>query len=74
MRTRKKTLAAALGLAAAMTMAACGEGSGGSASSDGGDGGGGGGAGGEGVTVAFVPKLQGIPYFEAMNTGGKAAC
>jgi rhamnose transport system substrate-binding protein len=23
--------------------------------------------------VAFVPKLQGIPYFEAMNTGGKAA-
>jgi rhamnose transport system substrate-binding protein len=26
------------------------------------------------VTVAFVPKLQGIPYFEAMNTGGKKAC
>jgi rhamnose transport system substrate-binding protein len=25
------------------------------------------------VTVAFVPKLQGIPYFEAMNTGGQAA-
>lgn len=24
-------------------------------------------------TVAFVPKIQGIPYFEAMNTGGKAA-
>ncbi|MTD15522.1 substrate-binding domain-containing protein [Nakamurella sp. YIM 132087] len=24
-------------------------------------------------TVAFVPKLQGIPYFEAMNAGGKAA-
>ncbi|MDR1265596.1 MAG: autoinducer 2 ABC transporter substrate-binding protein [Propionibacteriaceae bacterium] len=24
-------------------------------------------------TVAFVPKLQGIPYFEAMNTGGQAA-
>ena len=23
--------------------------------------------------VAFVPKLQGVPYFEAMNTGGKAA-
>jgi rhamnose transport system substrate-binding protein len=23
--------------------------------------------------VAFVPKLQGIPYFEAMNTGGKSA-
>lgn len=25
------------------------------------------------VTVAFVPKLQGIPYFEAMNSGGKMA-
>jgi rhamnose transport system substrate-binding protein len=25
------------------------------------------------VTVAFVPKLQGIPYFEAMNTGGQKA-
>jgi rhamnose transport system substrate-binding protein len=23
--------------------------------------------------VAFVPKLQGIPYFEAMNTGGAQA-
>ena len=34
---------------------------------------GGGGAGGAKHQVAFVPKLQGIPYFEAMNTGGKAA-
>lgn len=25
------------------------------------------------ISVAFVPKLQGIPYFEAMNTGGQAA-
>jgi rhamnose transport system substrate-binding protein len=25
------------------------------------------------VKVAFVPKLQGIPYFEAMNDGGKEA-
>lgn len=25
------------------------------------------------ITVAFVPKLQGIPYFEAMNAGGKLA-
>lgn len=25
------------------------------------------------VTVAFVPKLQGIPYFEAMNAGGEKA-
>jgi rhamnose transport system substrate-binding protein len=28
---------------------------------------------GETVKVAFVPKLQGVPYFEAMNTGGQAA-
>jgi rhamnose transport system substrate-binding protein len=34
---------------------------------------GGGGGGGGAHQVAFVPKLQGIPYFEAMNTGGKAA-
>lgn len=33
----------------------------------------GGAAEGEDFTVAFVPKIQGIPYFEAMNTGGKAA-
>src|SRR4029453_2533920 len=25
------------------------------------------------IKVAFVPKLQGVPYFEAMNTGGKKA-
>lgn len=25
------------------------------------------------IKVAFVPKLAGIPYFEAMNAGGKAA-
>lgn len=25
------------------------------------------------IKIAFVPKLQGIPYFEAMNTGGKQA-
>lgn len=27
----------------------------------------------EDLTIAFVPKLQGIPYFEAMNTGGQQA-
>jgi rhamnose transport system substrate-binding protein len=32
-----------------------------------------GGASAEGLTIAFVPKLQGIPYFEAMNTGGQQA-
>lgn len=29
--------------------------------------------GGESVKVAFVPKLQGSPYFEAMDTGAKQA-
>lgn len=28
---------------------------------------------GDDVTVAFVPKLQGIPYFEEMNRGGEQA-
>jgi rhamnose transport system substrate-binding protein len=31
------------------------------------------GAAGAKVKVAFVPKLQGIPYFEAMNAGGEEA-
>lgn len=31
------------------------------------------GASAEELTIAFVPKLQGIPYFEAMNTGGQQA-
>src|SRR3954466_4210173 len=70
--TRSMRLTASLGLAALLTLTACGEGSGGSASSD--SGGGSGGSGGGDYTVAFVPKLQGIPYFEAMNTGGQAAC
>lgn len=39
----------------------------------GGSGGDDGGGGGDAVRVAFVPKIQGIPYFEAMNTGGKQA-
>jgi rhamnose transport system substrate-binding protein len=31
------------------------------------------GAAGAKIKVAFVPKLQGIPYFEAMNAGGRKA-
>jgi rhamnose transport system substrate-binding protein len=74
-KTRTTKIAAGLGLALALTVTACGEGSGGSASSgdSGGSGASGSGGGGD-YTVAFVPKLQGIPYFEAMNSGGKAAC
>ena len=66
---RRRKLAAVAGLALALVASGCGQGSGGSAS-----GGGGGGGGEQQVKVAFVPKLQGIPYFEAMNTGGQAAC
>jgi rhamnose transport system substrate-binding protein len=74
-KTRTTKIAAGLGLALALTVTACGEGSGGSASSgdSGGSGSSGSGGGGD-YTVAFVPKLQGIPYFEAMNSGGQAAC
>src|SRR3954464_8258703 len=69
--TRTMRLTASLGLAALLTLTACGQGSGGSASSGGS---GSSGSGNGDYTVAFVPKLRGIPYFEAMNSGGKAAC
>src|SRR3954471_14034579 len=69
--TRTTRFAAALGLAVSLAVTACGQGSGGSASSGSGSSGG---SGGSNYKVAFVPKLQGIPYFEAMNTGGKQAC
>ena len=65
---RRRKLAAVAGLAFALVASGCGQGSGGSAS-----GGAGGGGGEDQVSVAFVPKLQGIPYFEAMNTGGQKA-
>src|SRR3954466_5946927 len=71
-KTRTTKIAAGLGLALALTVTACGQGSGGSASSE--ASGSSGARGGGNYKVAFVPKLQGIPYFEAMNTGGKAAC
>jgi rhamnose transport system substrate-binding protein len=69
--TRTMRLTASLGLAALLTLTACGQGSGGSASSGGS---GSGSSGDNNYKIAFVPKLQGIPYFEAMNTGGKKAC
>lgn len=52
---------------AGLALAGCSGGSGGAdgAADDGGDG--------DKITVAFVPKLQGSPYFEAMNTGAERA-
>src|SRR4051794_20031565 len=73
-KTRTTRIAAGLGLAMALTLTACGQGSGGSAGGGSGSSGSGSSGGGDNFTVAFVPKLQGIPYFEAMNTGGKAGC
>jgi rhamnose transport system substrate-binding protein len=68
---RHRATVAVVGVGMALTLAGCGQGSGGSAGSSGGSDGGGGG---DTPSIAFVPKLQGIPYFEAMNAGGEAAC
>lgn len=61
--SRSLTAGAVLALAAVLALSGC------SKKSESG------GAGGNGaqVKIAFVPKIQGIPYFEAMNTGGKKA-
>src|SRR3954454_16073345 len=73
--TRRTRFAAAVGLAATLTLTPCGQGSGGYVAGGGrGSSGRGSSGGGDNSTVAFVPKLQGIPYSEAMNTGGKAGC
>lgn len=58
----------AVGLVGALAMTGCSKKSGGKDETSGASG-----SGGKKVTVAFVPKLQGIPYFEAMNTGGQKA-
>lgn len=63
-RSRRLLTAVAVGmLATSLALTGCSKKSNGSAS----------GGKNDKVTVAFVPKLQGIPYFEAMNTGGKQA-
>ena len=61
----KKTAVAAIGLATALAVTGCTQKNetSGTAGDDSG----------EKIQVAFVPKLQGIPYFEAMNAGGKKA-
>lgn len=67
MRRTKAFVMTGFALATTLALAACGGGSG--TSSAGSDGG----AGSDTVQVAFVPKVQGIPFFEAMNTGGQDA-
>jgi rhamnose transport system substrate-binding protein len=68
MAPRKATVVLAVGLAGALALSGCSKKS--DTSSTGASGSKGTSA---KVSVAFVPKLQGIPYFEAMNTGGQAA-
>lgn len=65
----EKRITAALAVAAAgvLALAGCTQ------QNPGGGGDAGGGGGEDQVSIAFVPKLQGIPYFEAMNTGGQRA-
>ena len=62
MRTSRTVLTVSALTLAGLVLSGCG----------GGDGGGEGGED-ETVTVAFVPKLQGSPYFEAMNAGAERA-
>src|SRR5699024_9003190 len=67
--TRRFATAAAITATLALAVTGCTQRN--ADSSGGGDTGGGDSD--EDITVAFVPKLQGIPYFEAMNTGGQKA-
>jgi len=70
MRIKHRVSAFAVsGLVVVLALAGCAKKGGSSASA----GGSSGGSSGKSYTVAFVPKLQGIPYFEAMNAGGKQA-
>ncbi|GAB3615792.1 autoinducer 2 ABC transporter substrate-binding protein [Okibacterium endophyticum] len=63
MKKSRSALVLATAAIAGLTLTAC---SGGGTGEDGG-------GGDDTITVAFVPKLQGSPYFEAMNTGAERA-
>lgn len=67
MRRSKAVVVTGIALASSLALGACGGGgtddTEGVASGENGD----------GARVAFVPKVQGIPFFEAMNTGGQDA-
>ena len=66
---RRSTRPAAVALAAGLMLAACGGGD------DGGDGGAtnGAGSGGDAVSITFLPKNLGNPYFDTSDAGGKKA-
>jgi len=63
---RKASALGALAISAALVLSACG------GSSDGGDKGGSGGSG-KSVSVTFLPKNLGNPYFDTSDKGGKTA-
>ncbi|WP_344316943.1 substrate-binding domain-containing protein, partial [Actinoplanes couchii] len=64
---RKFASALAITTAAALALTGCTKKNEGTDTAASGD------AGSKTYKVAFVPKLQGVPYFEAMNAGGKEA-
>ena len=68
--SRKLAMIAAMTATAALAITGCTQRNSEDPSGNGAEEGGGGGG---DISVAFVPKLQGIPYFEAMNTGGEQA-
>ncbi|HEV7957171.1 MAG TPA: autoinducer 2 ABC transporter substrate-binding protein [Marisediminicola sp.] len=70
MKKSRSVLMIATASITAVMLAGC---SGGGGAEGGDSGGGSGGGSDEKVTVAFVPKLQGVPYFEAMNAGAQRA-
>lgn len=65
--TRRRLLPAALTLSAALALAACGS------DDDGGGGGGTSGGGGGEVSIVFLPKNLGNPYFDTSRQGGESA-
>lgn len=72
---RRVSAVAALAMTAAISLSACGNnGSAGNASNGGSAGGSAGGGGNSNITVTFLPKNLGNPYFDASdNQGGKSA-
>src|SRR6476661_934697 len=67
--TRRTSAVAALSLTAALTLAGCAGSSNDSSSGSGGNGGSSGGK----ITVTFLPKNLGNPYFDTSDAGGKKA-
>jgi rhamnose transport system substrate-binding protein len=68
-RSKRYAAGAVLALVASLGLAGCGSDDSSTASDDGG----GGGGGGDAITVTFLPKALGNPYFDTSDAGGKKA-